>query len=113
MPRHTLTTAPPTRFNCEFPLIISGNKSSRTSIIVDAKAGFDGCLDITQTRVLELRSPRGQRSIPSYGSEPNGGITMAGDVNRRGFLGTLGGGAGAPRAPPARAGPPAAAGAPA
>src|SRR5438046_1490874 len=79
MPRHTLTTAPPTRFNCEFPLIISGNKSSRTSIIVDTKAGFDGCLDI------------------AYGSEPQRGITMAGDVNRRDFLSTLGVGCGAAR----------------
>src|SRR5436189_5590939 len=40
--------------------------------------------------MLELRSPRGHRSLPSDGSEPNGGINMAGEVNRRDFLSTLG-----------------------
>src|SRR2546426_2850977 len=40
--------------------------------------------------MLELRSPRGHGSLPSDGSEPNGGNNMAGEVNRRDFLSTLG-----------------------
>src|SRR2546428_9241968 len=45
--------------------------------------------------MLELRSPRGHGSLPSDGSEPNGGPNMAGEVNRRDFLSTLGVGVGA------------------
>src|SRR5881396_916515 len=40
--------------------------------------------------MLELRSPRGHGSLLSDGSEPNGGTNMAGEVNRRDFLSTLG-----------------------
>src|SRR5437762_11509103 len=40
--------------------------------------------------MLELRSPRGHGSLLSDGSEPNGGNNMAGEVNRRDFLSTLG-----------------------
>src|SRR6266571_573586 len=40
--------------------------------------------------MLELRSPRGHGSLRSDGSEPNGGNNMAGEVNRRDFLSTLG-----------------------
>src|SRR5207302_11009023 len=40
--------------------------------------------------MLELRSPRGHGSLPSDGSEPNGGNNMGGEVNRRDFLSTLG-----------------------